>query len=397
MRLLYLTPRFPNPSLKGDQLVAYHRLRALGRRHEIALVSLVESDEELSRVDDVRECCASVDIVRLPRYRAIARVAVGALVSKAPLQILYYRSAELERRVRELVQTQSFDVAHAFMLRMAPYLRLVPAPSVLDAMDSMQLRMQRNVAVEHSLRRWLFRAELRRVTPYEREIGPATDTVIVLSERDAEFFPGATTAAIGNGVETEAFAPDPRLREPDTIVFSGIMSYPPNVHAARWFAEHCFPAVRAAVPGARLLLAGASPPAELRELDGRDGITVTGFVESMPATLNRASVAVAPMLSGAGMQNKVLEAMACGLAVVTTPLGLGSIRAEPGHDLVVAEGAEAFAAAVVELLGDPDRTRELGERARACVIERHSWEQAASDVEAIYERILARRPSGATI
>jgi glycosyltransferase involved in cell wall biosynthesis len=264
-------------------------------------------------------------------------------------------------------------------------------------MDSMQLRMQRNVAVERAPRRWLFREELRRVTPYERKIGPSVDALIVLSERDGEFFPGAASTAVANGVDTEIFAPDPALREPDTIVFSGIMSYPPNVAAARWFAERCFPAVREAIPDARLLLAGSSPPADLLQLGRRDGVTVTGYVESMPATLNRASVAVAPMLSGAGMQNKVLEAMACELAVVTTPLGLGSIRAEPGHELVVAEGAEAFAAAVVELLRDPDRAQELGERARACVIERHSWEHAAGDVEAIYERILSRRPSEAAL
>ena len=397
MRLLYLTPRFPNPALKGDQLVAYHRLRVLGRRHEISLVSLVERDEELSELDDVREWCVSVDVVRLPRWRALGRVAGRALVSGAPLQILYYQSAELERRLRRLARERTFDVAHAYMLRMAPYLRLMPAPSVLDAMDSMQLRMQRNVAVERAPRRWLFREELRRVTPYERKIGPSVDALIVLSERDGEFFPGAASTAVANGVDTEIFAPDPALREPDTIVFSGIMSYPPNVAAARWFAERCFPAVREAIPDARLLLAGSSPPADLLQLGRRDGVTVTGYVESMPATLNRASVAVAPMLSGAGMQNKVLEAMACGLAVVTTPLGLGSIRAEPGHELVVAEGAEAFAAAVVELLRDPDRAQELGERARACVIERHSWEHAAGDVEAIYERILSRRPSEAAL
>ncbi|PYR95388.1 MAG: hypothetical protein DMF84_01220 [Acidobacteria bacterium] len=397
MRLLYLTPRFPSPTLKGDQLVAYRRLRVLGRRHEISLVSFVERDEELSRLDEVRECCVSVDVVRLPRWRALGRVAGRGLVSGAPLQILYYQSAKFEQRVRDLAQERSFDVAHAFMLRMAPYLRLVSTRSVLDAMDSMQLRMQRNVAVERAPRRWLFREELRRVTPYERKVGPSLDALIVLSDLDAEFFPGAASTAVANGVDTEIFAPDPALREPNTIVFSGIMSYPPNVAAARWFAERCFPAVRETVPSARLLLAGSSPPADLFQLGRRDDITVTGLVESMPATLNRASVAVAPMLSGAGMQNKVLEAMACGLAVVTTPLGLGSIRAEPGHDLVVAEGAETFAAAVVELLRDPARAQELGERARACVIERHSWEQAASDVEAIYERILSRRPSEAAI
>jgi glycosyltransferase involved in cell wall biosynthesis len=119
----------------------------------------------------------------------------------------------------------------------------------------------------------------------------------------------------------------------------------------------------------------------------RPGIVVTGFVQSMPETLNRATVAVAPMRSGAGIQNKILEAMGCGLPLVTTTVGLGGIHAARGRDLLVADGAREFADAVVSVLRSPERARELGESARARVMEDYTWEGAAAAVERVYDRL----------
>jgi glycosyltransferase involved in cell wall biosynthesis len=165
------------------------------------------------------------------------------------------------------------------------------------------------------------------------------------------------------------------------------MSYPPNVRAARWFADECFPLVQQAVPDAMFVIAGAAPARELRELVERPAIVVTGFVQSMPETLNRAAVAVAPMRSGAGIQNKILEAMACGLPLVTTTLGLGGISAARGRDLLVADSAREFADAVVLVLRDPERAHKLGENARARVLAEYSWEHTADAIERVYVRL----------
>ena len=167
------------------------------------------------------------------------------------------------------------------------------------------------------------------------------------------------------------------------------MSYPPNVRAASWFAEECFERIRAHVPGASLLIAGKAPVRQVRQLGEREGISVTGFVDSMPEMLRRARVAVAPMLSGAGIQNKVLEAMACGLPVVATTFGAAAIDAAPGRDLIVADGADAFADAVVGLLLDSARARQVGANARAVVLERHGWDRSAAAIEGLYESLPA--------
>lgn len=387
MRLLYLTPRFPHPALKGDQLAAFHRLVQLGQRHEISLVSFYEDEAELAHADELRDVCESVEVVALPRWRGVASVAMRAPFSSEPLQILYYRSAAFSRVVDEVAHRRDFDIVHGFMLRMAPYLQQLQVPRVLDALDSMELRMRRNVEVERPPRRWLFREELRRVAAAERKVARSVDAVLVASEQDRESFATDKAEVVPNGVDSIAFAPDHGGRRPGAIVFSGIMSYPPNVRAARWFADECFPLVREAVPGATFIIAGASPAGELRELTGRPGITVTGFVQSMPDTLNQANVAVAPMQSGAGIQNKILEAMACGLPLVTTTIGLGGLAAVPGRDLLVADSPREFADAVISVLSKPERASELAENARARVLEDYSWERAAAAVERVYDRL----------
>jgi polysaccharide biosynthesis protein PslH len=387
LRILYVTPRFPHPRQKGDQIVPYHRLRILGRSHEITLVSLYEHEEELAVIDEVRAFCAAVVPVRLSTWQTLARLPLSALASDRPLQILYYRSAAVERCLHELASENRFDIVHGYMLRTAPYLRLVPAPSVLDAMDAMQLRLTRNIAVEQLPKRWLLREELRRIKPYEQATGREVDAVVVVSSQDAPYFPGARVVTIPNGVDTEAFTPDGTSREPGLIVFSGTMSYPPNILAANWFVEHCLPLIRREVPGAQLLIAGSNPTSEIQALGKRQDVTVTGFVESMPAALTRASVAVAPMHSGAGIQNKILEAMACGLPVVTTTLGLGGIEAIADRELVVADDAQTFAREAARLLREPEHARRIGAAAREFVIRRHSWEEAGNRIDALYEEI----------
>jgi sugar transferase (PEP-CTERM/EpsH1 system associated) len=386
VRLLYLAPRFPDPAGKGDQLVVFHRLRVLSRRHEITLVSLYEQGQ-LGELEEVRGYCESVELVPLQPWLAVARTALRSPLSRDPLQILYYASGLFRRRVLDVARSRSFDVVHGFMLRTHPYLPLVEAPAVLDAMDSMQLRMQRNVEVERGPKKLMFAEELRRLRRFERAIGDDVAALIVVSEQDRPFFEKANVVVVPNGVDTDEFAPG-GSREPRTIVFSGIMSYLPNVRAACWFVDECLPQIRAAVPDAAFVIAGRSPTAEVRRLANRDGVTVTGSVESMAEVLGRAAVAVAPMLSGAGIQTKILEAMACGLPVVTTPIGLGGIGVSAAEEILVADSARAFADAVASLLRDPVRAAVIGGRARARVLAGYTWERAAAAVEQTYEEVV---------
>jgi glycosyltransferase involved in cell wall biosynthesis len=187
---------------------------------------------------------------------------------------------------------------------------------------------------------------------------------------------------------------DPKLERPNTILFAGTFAHPPNRDAARWLAREILPAVRARHPAAQLRIVGRTPPREVLDLAG-PGVEVIGDAASMDPHLEAAEVVLAPVREGGGMRMKVLEAMARQKAVVTTPLGAeGFTGFDQSPPLEIAAGGEAIAAAAADRLGDRERRRDLGRRAREFACRHHSPAAWAQRLEAIYEE--ARDPAAST-
>jgi sugar transferase (PEP-CTERM/EpsH1 system associated) len=390
MRILFVTARFPFPPLKGDQVVVVNRLRRLAVDNDVHLVTFAERPPERESLRELEQYCRSVDVVVLPKLRSILNVAFWALFSQLPLQILYFRSRAFRRTLSSRLAQERFDVVHAYSHRVVPFVEDLGVPAIADLIDSIQLLAERNVENERGFGRILWSEELRRIRRFEKRVHERFPSIIVVSEQDRALIAGNNVEVIPNGVDHEAFAPKPDVREPATIVFSGNMSYAPNVHAAQWFTSEVLPHVLRAAPDARFSIVGASPPRAVRILARLDRVEVTGFVPSMADALNRAASAVAPMVSGSGIQNKILEAMSCAVPVVATPIGRGGIPAGEEHGLVVASTPSDFAAAVAGLLADPARARELGESGRAFVLEHYTWDRNAEQVEAIYRATVRR-------
>jgi len=390
MKLLFVTPRFPYPPHRGDQSVPFHRMRVLGRKHEITLLSFYEHDEDLAGIEALKQFCHSVHTVKLQKWKSFKNMALLGPVSRLPFQVLYYKSGEFRECLNNLLADERFDLIHAFMLRLAPFCRDLPVPIVLDLIDSMQLNFKRRVDIVRAPHKWLLQEELRRLTHYETDICKQLDRLIVVSNKDKNYISSANVDVVPLGIDTEQFAPRPVPVDNPTIIFSGNMFYGPNIQAVKWFAENCFLRIREKVPNVSFVVAGNRPPADICELGNQPGITVTGFVESMPDILTRASLAVAPMQSGSGMQFKILEAMSCGLPVVTNALGLGDIKAKDKVELLLAETADDFVEQVVECLTCVKTAQKIGTSAREFVLNHHSWEHTTDMVENIYNQILAK-------
>jgi len=390
MKILFVTSRFPYPPLRGDQAIPYHRLRLLSKSHEITLLSFYEKESELAGLAHIRPFCKKVYTVRLPLWRSVVNVALNGLFSPLPLQVLYYHSAAFAKLLNKLVDENDFDLVHAYLLRLAPYLTGVSAPRVLELIDSMQLNWARRTQIETVPKRWFFQEELRRLVRYERDIGNWFNQLVVVSEKDRALIPNKNVTVIPLGVDTDLFKPESLGYKKPNIVFSGNMGYSPNFNAVMWFAKKCLPIIQKEIPLATFTIIGANPTKGVRDLEQHKGVVVTGFVKSMPEILSKASVSVSPMLSGSGMQFKILEAMACGLPVVTTTLGLGDIRATRGEDICVADTAEEFSKTVVTLLNSAEMSAKIGKNARDFVVRNHSWESVSSAVEDIYSNILKK-------
>jgi glycosyltransferase involved in cell wall biosynthesis len=169
-------------------------------------------------------------------------------------------------------------------------------------------------------------------------------------------------------------------------VFTGVMDYWPNVQGVQWFADAVLPRIRAELPDVRFIIVGSKPTDAVKRLAQRPGIEVTGFVDDVRAYVANASLCVVPLKIARGVQNKVLEAMAMGKAVVCTSQSLEGIRANVGVDVMVADEEADFAAQVVSLLREPQRAAEIGSRARASMERSYSWEANLRALDVLFDR-----------
>jgi sugar transferase (PEP-CTERM/EpsH1 system associated) len=345
-----------------------------------------EKDRE-GRLQAVRSFCARIETVPQSSWRRLWRLSL-ALWTSLPLQTLYFFDPRFRQEAETLLREQPFDVVHVQLARMAPVVyRLSGIPKVIDLVDALSLNMARRARLQRGPQSWIAAHESRRLRRYERLLVQDYDQVVVSSSLDRVAIGGCDNIhVVPNGVDLETHRFVEQGRDIHTLVFTGRLGYFPNADAAAWFAAEVFPLLRQEMPQVRFLVVGADPTSSVRRLGRCPGVEVVGLVPSVPDYLSRAAVAVAPMRSGSGVQNKVLEAFACGTPVVATPYALGGLEAADGEHLLVAQDARVFAEQVVRLLKDPLLARRLARNARQLVEEKYTWERTVGMLEEVYRR-----------
>jgi glycosyltransferase involved in cell wall biosynthesis len=353
-------------------------LAARGVAVDLACFAENENEDRALR-GELGPVCRRIATVRLPRWRAYASTALS-LPGRAPMQVAYYRSPEMAELVRERVAKERYDLVYVHLIRMAEYARRLRVPKVIGLQISQALNLQRMVDnVRDPARRFFYAVETRKVRPYEAEVCRDFDRVFLVGQRDIDEIaktvpvPHALVQPHGQDVPPAARLAAAR-REPGAIVMSGVMATYTNVDAATWFARDVFPLVEREVPGAAFWIVGRQPQREVLALARPPHVVVTGEVPDVSDWLLRAEVGVAPLRIGAGMQNKLVQAMAAGLPVVSTPVANEGIRATADAHLLLREGPRAFADAVIALLRDRAARERLGAAARRFVEQHWTWE-----------------------
>jgi len=203
---------------------------------------------------------------------------------------------------------------------------------------------------------------------------------------------GDRVISIPISIDTDRLTRLNRQPDPDEILTLGSLNYAPNAEGIRWFAERVFPLVRRQRPTARLKVIGKNPPADLVRMARRSqgAIQVLGYVEDLEPHFRSASVFVVPVLSGSGMRVRILEALARGVPMVTTPVGLEGVDAEDGEEVLVADGEEDFASAVVRLAGDTDLQQRLAVNGRRLAVRLYDWRRALAPMVSDYGSMVAR-------
>lgn len=388
MRLFVLLSRFPYPLDKGDKLRAFHQLRILSQNHQIFLCALHEEPLKDDWIRAVQPYCEKIETIQISKATQFSQL-IGALFSNRPFQVAYFYQPSAKKKIQHFIETWKPDVVYCQLLRTAPYVsEIKDIPKVIDFQDAFSKGIDRRLETDPFYFRPLLRSERNRLEGYETAIHIAFDASTIISEQDRNQLPFAEkndVIIVGNGVQMDVFAPS-NAKKTEDILFAGNMGYPPNVEACVFLANEVMPLVWKTIPNARLMLAGARPSTQVRQL-AEDRITVTGWVDDMRDCYAKSTLFVAPMMIGTGLQNKLLEAMAMQLPCVTTTLANNALKAKATTEIILAETALEFAEAIINLLQNPAKAHEIALAGHQFIQNNYSWEAQTKPLLALLEEV----------
>ena len=421
MRILFLTQVLPYPLDAGPKVRAYHMLRHLSARHEVTLVSFVRDDDTPAAIEHLRGICAAVHTVPIRRslWRNL-RAGIEGVATGLPVVIARDEMGEMAETLRRLTRATPFDVVHADQLSMAGYGRMAvrfsaaqggpshgplglrPPSAVLDEHNAVYVLARRIAQGETGLLRRAFAArEANAFARYEAAMCRAYDAILTVTVEDRDrllaLCPPEDRAAQAGKFTTVPICVDPEgtpavRHQPaaaPTILHLGTMFWPPNVAGVLWFARQVLPLIHRELPAARFVVVGKNPPAEVRGLAADPRVEVTGYVADPAPYLAAADAFVVPLHAAAGMRVKIVDGWVWGLPIVATPIGAEGIAVRDGENILIAEDAAAFAAAVLRLLTDPPLNARLRSAGRAWVEEKYAWQVAYRQVDDVYSRLRA--------
>lgn len=395
--LLFLAHRIPYPPDKGDKIRSWNFLRHLAGRYRIHLGCFVDDPHDWQFESVLRELCAECCILGLDSGRARFRSLRG-LATGLPLTLPYYFDRRMARWTGEILARPDVTRVFVYCSAMAQYV-LAPSPRPLrriaDFVDVDSAKWTAYAQRFSMLKARLFAREGVRLAQVERAIAAAFDRTLFSTAAEAALFRSAAPAldakiaAVANGIDSDFFSPDriyanpyPSGRIP--LVFTGAMDYWPNIDAVIHFAREIFPALRRHLPQASFIIVGANPSPDVMALAAAEDIVVTGRVPDVRPFTAHARAVLAPLRIGRGVQNKVLEGMAMGKAVVASPEALEGIAARAGSEVLVAADPDAFIAAICRAV-DPEAGGEIGRRARRRVVADYGWARSLGQLDAIID------------
>ena len=324
MRILFVTPYIPS----RIRVRPYYLITSLSKFHDVSLVSLLCDEYERELAQDISGYCSSIDLVPLSRARAYSNC-LRALPTLTPLRVAYYRSPAFITTIRQVIRKQQIDVVHGELIKVVPALQAVLAqehiPCLYDSVDCISSYLEQQYStVRNPLKKVFVYSELQKMRHYEPRVLAGFDKVTITSAHDSKYLMARNNKlqpiqVVPNGVDTAYFAPLATPREADSLVFCAKLDYYPNSQAILYFCREVLPLIWQQRPQVRLTIVGSNPPQTIRDLSADQRITVTGSVPDVRPYLGKATVALAPLQVAAGMQNKVLEALAMGVPMVATP------------------------------------------------------------------------------
>lgn len=381
MRILLLSPHVPAP-MAGASTRDYHMVRMLAEQHDVFLLTLNESIVEGIVPDrsDLAHLVKSMRVIEGAHNQSKRRAQLMAALRGRSYLLSRSILPAMQQAIDEVCVQKQCDVVVCESVMLAGY-RLPPGVRVIIDQHNLEYELcWRTYRQEKiGLRKFYSWLEAKRLRPEELRRCRNAKLVLVTSERELVELkrqePACKVALVPNGVDTVFFQPANSVKEEEPrLVFTGSMDYYPNTDAALFFAHHCWPIIKAQIPEVAWTIVGKNPPPQIQLLAELPGVTVTGSVPDVRPYIEKASLAIAPLRIGSGTRLKILEAFAMQKAVVSTSLGCEGLQVKDGRELVIADEAKHFAAAVIRLLQHAEARGVLGVAGRRLVEAEYSWD-----------------------
>ena len=392
LKILYVCHRFPFPPKRGGKIRPFNMIKHLSQRHQVTVASLARSAEEAQAGAGLAEHCERylMATVREP-WQSIRMVA--RLPTLTPSSMGYFYSVELDRQIQQALARERYDLIFVHCSSVAQYVSQVrDIPKILDFgdMDSQKWQIYARIKpLPSSLGYWLEGTKLERE---EKRLARQFDLCTCTTKEELntlnDYATGALTDWFPNGVDHEYFAPDATDYDPNRLSFIGRMDYFPNQQCMLEFCTQTLPLIRERRPDATLTIVGADPAPKIRALGDLPGVTVTGSVPDVRPYTQASAVMIAPLKIARGTQNKILEAMAMGVPVVTSSLAARGVDAEPGVHFLTADTPADYRDSILSLLDDQQQRQRFAQAARARVLSHHDWSASMQRLDTIIERCL---------
>jgi glycosyltransferase involved in cell wall biosynthesis len=405
IHVVIVDEELPYPATSGKRIRTLNLTLRLARRHRITYLCHRNTDADEARraaayFGEIGIKTVVVDRVVPPKSGPAFYARLGAnLLSPLPYSVATHASHALRAAIDAYSAEHQVDLWHCEWTPYFESLRHLSGARRLIMAHNIESQIWRRYEETESnpAKRWYIRQQRRKFERFERQAFAEADEVVTVSDPDAELarraFAARRVSVVDNGVDTVYFAPQPEVpRDPNTILFLGSLDWRPNLDAVRVLLERIFPAVRAEEPSARLVLVGRNPPDWLAAaVHETRAVELHASVPDVRPFLARSGVLVVPLRIGGGSRLKILEALAAGVPVVSTAVGAEGLHLGPGRDLVVVNGMEDMAPALVAALRDPGAMRAMAEHGHRRVLERYDWDVLADRLEQVWLDLAGRR------
>ncbi len=359
-KVLFLSSRSLYPLIGGDKIRVFSSLKFLSSEYKVDLVYIDDKELEKDNRDVLKEYCQNINCFVVSKHRHYWQTLKGLLTNKKPLQVNYYYSKDIQSWIDKNIN--KYDMVFCNHIRMTEYVRYHKITKIVDFVDSIAMNYEKAYSLAKGLWKLIYFIEKKRVAKYEKNIASDFDKKIIISEVDRKFIDSNNNFNIEvlSNTVSDIVYDKKRKKVQNQICFLGKMDYEPNVSAVVYFVNEIFPVLKENFPSLIFKIIGAYPSNTVLKLNKIEGVEVTGFVENPYNIVCDSVLFVAPMVSGAGIQNKILESMKMGKCVVTTEIGAEGLGYLTGNELIVVKSTTEMIEKINKLLNNRKKCEKIG-------------------------------------